>query len=124
MSDVFVFQTHCAQIVNNLLDIILDRSTSKNLHQTPMQQQYQYQANPQQQRVLKSGSRQGRTQTFLANSTRPPMRTNNKQIVNSPQQTPVTNFRQQQQPPPPVKQAGQMRNGGMKKNNNNNSEIN
>ncbi len=88
-----------------------------------MQQQYQYSAVPQQQkqRIMKYPSRQGgRTQPLVANSTRPLMRTNNKQSFNNSnnqQQTPVTNFRQQQQQPPPVKQAGQMRNGGTKKNN-------
>jgi hypothetical protein len=89
-----------------------------------MQQQYQHPIAPQQQqqRVLKYPFQQGRTPTFLANSTRPLMRTNNKQSIarefNNQQQTPITNFRQQQ--PPPVKQAGQMRNGGTKKNNNGN----
>lgn len=85
-----------------------------------MQQQYSViPQQQQQQRILKNSVRQVRTQTFLANSTRPPMRTNNKQSVtmefNNQQQTPITNYRQQQ--PPPVKQAGQIRNGAMKKNN-------
>ena len=85
-----------------------------------MQQSYQYSAVPQQQqqRVLKYPSRQGRTQALLANSTRPLMRTNNKQSFNNQQQTPIANYGQQQ--PPPIKQAGQMRNGGTKKNNNGN----
>jgi hypothetical protein len=88
------------------------------MQQQQQQQQYQYPIAPQQQqqRILKYPSQHVRAQTFLANSTRPPMRTSNKQSneFNSQQQTPVTNYRQQ---PPPVKQAGQMRNGGMKKNN-------
>jgi len=88
-----------------------------------MQQQYQYSVVPQQQRILKYSSRQEQTQTFLANSTRPLMRTNKKQLIttgfNNQQQTPIANYRQQQQPPPPpVKQTGHMRNGGVKKNNN------
>ena len=91
-----------------------------------MQQQYQHPIAPQQQqqRILKYPSRQVQPQTLLANSTRAPMRTNNKQSVtsgfNNQQQTPITNYRQQQQQPPPVKQAGHMRNGGTKQNNNGN----
>ncbi|CAF1104670.1 unnamed protein product [Adineta steineri] len=119
---------HCAQVASQLLDAVLDRTLSDNSHHTPMQQQYQYVAVPQQQqqqqqqRILKYPSRQVQAQTLLANSTRPPMRTNIKQLTtnnfNNQQQTPVANYRQQQQPPPPVKQAGHMRNGGTKKNNN------
>lgn len=88
-----------------------------------MQLQHQYTAVPQQQpqqRIMKYPARQARTPTLMANSTRPLMRTNNKQgAQHHQQQTPIANYRQQpqQQPPPPIKQAGQMRNGGPKKNN-------
>ncbi|CAF0865960.1 unnamed protein product [Rotaria sordida] len=119
---------HFAQIGSHLLDIILDRTTNDNIHQTPIQQQqqqqqYQYPAVPQQQqqRILKNPSRQGRTQILVANSTRPPMRTNNKQSIanefNNQQQTPISNYRQQQQLLL-VKQTGHMKNTGTKKNNN------
>ena len=51
----------------------------------------------QQQRVLKYSSRQVRAQTPLANSTRPPMRTNNKQSAtnapNNQHQTPMPRWR-------------------------------
>ena len=86
-----------------------------------MQLQHQYAAVPQQQqqqRIMKYPSQQARTPTLMANSTRPLMRTNNKQGVQHHQQTPIANYRQQpQQPPPPMKQAGPMRNGELKKNN-------
>ncbi|CAF2509063.1 unnamed protein product [Rotaria sp. Silwood2] len=116
---------HFAQIGSHLLDIILDRAPNDNVHHTPIQQQQQYPypvvPQQQQQRILKNPSRQGRAQTLLANSTRPPMRTNNKQSTthefNNQQQTPISNYRQQQQPPP-VKQTGHMKNIGTKKNNN------
>jgi hypothetical protein len=114
-----------------LLEIIINRAANGNVHHTPMQQQVQYQYPPapphQQQRILKNSLRQPRAQTFLANSTRPPMRTNNKPTTplgfnnhQQQQQTPIANYRQLQQQPPPVKQAGHMRNGGIKKNNNGN----
>ncbi|CAF0719831.1 unnamed protein product [Rotaria sp. Silwood1] len=122
---------HFAQIGSHLLDIILDRAPNDNVHHTPIQQQqqqqqYQYPAAPQQQqqRILKNQSRQGRTQTLLANSTRPPLRTNNKQSItnelNNQQQTPIANYRQQQQQQQPAqfKQTGHMKNTGNKKNNN------
>lgn len=89
-----------------------------------MQLQHQYAAVPQQQqqqRIMKYPSGQARTPTLMANSTRPLMRTNNKQGVQhhqQQQQTPIANYRQQpQQPPPPNKPAGAMRNGGPKTNN-------
>ncbi|CAF4729853.1 unnamed protein product [Rotaria sp. Silwood1] len=121
---------HFAQIGSHLLDIILDRAPNDNVHHTPIQQQqqqqqYQYPAAPQQQqqRILKNQSRQGPTQTLLANSTRPPLRTNNKQSttneLNNQQQTPIANYRQQQQQQPAqFKQTGHMKNTGNKKNNN------
>lgn len=109
---------HCAQIISHLFDIILDRSANnKNTNQTPIQQQQQQYSiiPPQQQRILK----QERTQKFVANSTRQPMRSNHKHVDYNNQQTPITNFRQQ--PSAPIKQQAQIRNGINKKNNNNNS---
>lgn len=88
------------------------------------QQQFQYPvvAPQQQQRVSKYPSGQEQTQKLQANSTRQPMRTNNKKAAkndfHNQQQTPISNYRPQQ--PPPVKQSGHVKSNANKTNNNGN----
>ena len=85
------------------------------------QQKYSVVPPAHQQRVAKQPVQAARPQTLLANSTRPPMRTLNKNSnamsENQQHRTPLANHRQQpSHPPPPVKQPGPMKNGVMKVN--------